>query len=139
MRLLLDTNVVSEGRRVSPDQRVVERLGALSDDDTYVSVITLGELAYGIRRLSAGQKRRDLEEWLATFQTMFAARILGIDAETALIWGEIVVSAEAKGRPLRPQDGLIAATAMRHGLHLWTRNVRDFEATGVLVSSPWDP
>ncbi|MBY0313523.1 MAG: type II toxin-antitoxin system VapC family toxin [Phycisphaerales bacterium] len=139
MRLLLDTNVVSEARRVSPDPRVQARISALNDEDTFVSVITVGELAYGIQRLAAGQKRRKLEEWLATLQSMFASRVLAVDVETALIWGEIVASAEGKGRPLRPQDGLIAATAIRHGLHLWTRNVRDFEATGVLVSSPWDP
>lgn len=139
MRLLLDTNVVSEARRVSPDLRVQARISALNDEDTFVSVITVGELAYGIQRLAAGQKRRDLEEWLATLQSMFASRVLAVDVETALIWGEIVAAAEGKGRPLRPQDGLIAATAIRHGLHLWTRNVRDFEATGVLVSSPWDP
>lgn len=138
MRVLLDTNVVSEGRRVAPDQRVQERLRALRAEDTYVSAITIGELSYGVRRLAVSQKRRDLENWLTTFEREYESRILVVDTETAQIWGDIAAAAEAKGRHLRPQDGLIAATAIRHGLQLWTRNTSDFEATSVTLVNPWE-
>jgi predicted nucleic acid-binding protein len=137
MRVLLDTNVVSEGRRVAPDPRVQDRLKSIGAEDAFVSVVTLGEIAYGIRRLSSGQKRHDLERWLVTFESEYASRILQVDAETAHIWGDITAATESKGRTLRPQDGLIAATALRHGLHLWTRNTSDFEPTGVLLFNPW--
>ena len=137
MRVLLDTNVISELRRPSPDVRVVRCVRELGPEDSYLSVITVGELVYGVKRLAAGAKRTELESWLAALERGYAARILAIDTETTHIWGEIAAACAEKGCTLPPQDGLIAATALRHGLHLMTRDTKNFEHTGVLLMNPW--
>lgn len=86
MRVLLDTNVISELRRPSPDVRVVRCVRELGSEDSYLSVITIGELVYGVKRLAAGAKRTELESWLAAPEQGYAARILPIDTETTHIW-----------------------------------------------------
>ena len=139
MRVLLDTNVISEIRRPRADARVVQRVRDLQPQDTFMSVITIGELVYGMTRLPAGKKRRELEAWLIALEQSYASRILPVDSETARAWGEIAAAVGANARTLPPQDGLIAATALRHGLHLMTRNTKDFEGTGVLLINPWEP
>lgn len=138
MSVLLDTNVVSELRRPSPDRKVLQRLATLDPEEVHISVITLGELEYGTKRLPDSRKRRELALWIQSLRSEYAQRVLAIDAETALIWGEITARCEAAGRTLPPQDGLIAAAALRHGLHLMTRNARNFDHTGVLVVNPWE-
>lgn len=137
MRVLLDTNVVSELRRSGADPRVVQRVTELGPEDTYLSVITVGELVYGVNRLAVGKKRRALEAWILALEQTYASRILPIDAEITHVWGEVTAKCDAKGKPLSPQDGLIAATALRHGLYLMTRNVDDFSETGVRLIDPW--
>lgn len=138
MRVLLDTNVVSELRRSAADPRVIQRVKQITPEDTYISVITIGELVYGAKRLPPSKKRRDLEAWLTSLEQSYASRILIIDSETTHVWGEVVAVTEAQGRTLPLQDGLIAATALRNGLHLMTRNVKDFEGSGVLLINPWE-
>ncbi len=117
---------------------VVQRVKEVNPHDTYLSVITVGELVYGVKRMPAGKRRREIEKWLATLQQSYTSRVLSVDLETAQIWGEVTAICESKGRPLPTQDGLIAATALRHGLRLMTRNVSDFEATGVMLINPWE-
>jgi predicted nucleic acid-binding protein len=136
--VLLDTHVVSELRRTGADPRVVQRVRAVGPDDSYLSVITIGELVYGVKRLPTGKKRLELEIWLIALEQSYASRVLSIDSETTRAWGELTAVAEGNGHKLSPQDGLIAATALRHGLHLMTRNTRDFLGTGVLVVDPWE-
>lgn len=136
--MLLDTNVVSELRRTNAEPRVVQRVRAILPQDTYLSVITIGELVYGVKRLPAGKKRLELEEWLIALERSHASRVLSIDSETTRAWGELTALAADNGQTLSPQDGLIAATALRHGLHLMTRNTRDFPSTGVLLLNPWE-
>lgn len=138
MRVLFDTNVVSEPQQAAPNVRVLQRVRSVLPENSYLSVITVGELAYGVKRLSPGKKQAALEAWLVALEQSYASRILNVDIETTRIWAEITVASEAKGRPLQPQDGLIAATAIRHGLHLMTRNTADFEHTGVLLINPWE-
>ena len=61
----------------------------------------------------------------------------GVPVDPAALEREVAAKAEKKGKPIPAIDGLIAATALRHGLHLMTRNVADFEATGVMLINPW--
>lgn len=138
MRVLLDTCVVSEIRRPGGAAPVKHAVAHLSEDDTYLSAITLGELASGIARLDEGRRRRELTVWLDGLEIGFADRVLAVDAEVARLWGELDATARRIGRPVGVQDGLIAATARRHGLHVMTRNVDDFAPTGTLVVNPWE-
>ena len=138
MRVLLDTCVISEIRRPEARPSVRDALARLPEDDTYLSAITLGELASGVARLVEGRRRRELAAWLDGLETTYAERILPVDAEVARLWGELDANARRIGRPVGVQDGLIAATARRHGLHVMTRNVDDFSPTGTLVVNPWE-
>ena len=137
MRVLVDTCVLSEVQRPRPEPRVHARLAAVADDDLFLSAVTFGELVNGIARLAAGQRRRSLEAWLGQIERLHAARILPVDAEVGRIWGTVTAQAAAIGRVVPAADGLIAATALRHGLHVMTRNTPDFQATGVQVIDPW--
>jgi predicted nucleic acid-binding protein len=77
-------------------------------------------------------------QWLYdTLATRFAGRILAIDLETALLWGQLSGEAERRGQPLPAIDTLLAATAIRHELTLVTRNERDFRRMPVTLYNPW--
>ena len=138
MRALLDTCVISEIARTGGTERVRQRVAALRAEDTFLSVITLGEIVHGIARLPRSKKRTALEGFLDRMERDFASRIVGIDIETARIWGELTARASSRGQIVPPTDGLIAASALRHGLHVMTRNVSDFAPTGALILNPWD-
>ena len=138
MKTLIDTDVLSEARKPDGHAMVKQRLAAAEPDDLFISVISIGEITHGIARLPAGAKRRELESWLGVTERHFADRILPIDRDIAQLWGEITAKVATAGRTLHAADGLIAATALRHGLRLLTRNVKDFEPTGVLLSNPWE-
>lgn len=138
MRVLLDTCVLSELYRPAPLEAVQTAVGRLPDESLYLSVITLGEIGKGIALLPESRRKQDLTAWIANIQHSYQDRILPIDAETAAIWGEITAAAQRRGMVLAAPDGLIAATALCHGLHLMTRNVTDFKGTGVLLVNPWN-
>jgi predicted nucleic acid-binding protein len=111
MKVLLDTNIVSELRRIEPDPSVVEQVRAIGADHSFLSSITIGEFVYGIQRLPQSHKRDELEAWLFELERSYADHILPFDAETAHIWGELVAKGEATGRVLPIQDAQIGATA----------------------------
>ena len=131
---LLDTNVLSETRRKSPDEKVIAFLTATDPSTLYLSVLTLGELRKGI----ALEQRTDpsaavaLAAWVDGLEFGFADRILGIDAATVRLWGEL--SAQ---RPRPVIDTLLAATAVVHGLILVTRNTSDVEDIDVKLLNPF--
>jgi len=110
---------------------------AVDEDDLFVSVISLGEIAKGVALLPESAKRRRLKEWLDGLESGYEERLLPIDRETSRIWGEITTAASKRGHTLGAPDGLIAATALRHGLHVMTRNVKDFEPANVLAINPF--
>ena len=131
---LLDTNVLSETRKIRADSGVTAFLEAADAQSLFLSVLTLGELRKGVamKRASDISTADRLGGWVDGIETMFADRILSIDHGVARIWGEL-----AAGRSLPVIDTLIAATAMSRGLILVTRNVRDVADTGVPTLDPW--
>lgn len=137
MRALLDTCTLAEIRNPKGDPSVKEAVRDIPDEDLYLSVLTVGEVVKGISLLAAGRKRRELSSWLADLEEQFAGRILGLDVETGRIWGELTARGQRRGVVIPAADGLLAATAIRHGLHVMTRNTKHFEATGALVIDPW--
>lgn len=135
---LLDTNVVSEWVKPSPDVGVVEWLADADEDRTFLSVVTLAELRRGIERLAGGRRRDRLDDWLRNDLPMrFERRILPIDADVADAWGDVVARRETAGRPIGVMDAFIAATAIVHGLAVVTRNTTDFDATVAEIVNPW--
>lgn len=135
MTYLLDTNVLSEIRRARPHPRVLEWWNDAPAGRLFVSSLTIGELRRGVGRLQArddhAQAQR-LAEWLDGIAQQFDDRILPVDAAVAEFWGRL-----PQHQPIPVVDGLIAATALRHGLTVVTRNVRDFARTGVTVLDPF--
>ena len=137
MTVLLDTCTLAELRKPTPDAAVVAAVQAIPDAQLYVSVLSLGEIAKGVYLLAAGKKRDALAAWLAALENQFSDRLLGLDVETAKLWGELTARARKKGIVIPAADGLLAATALRHGLHVMTRNESDFKASGVRIVNPW--
>ena len=137
-RVLLDTCVLSELRRPRGEPRVRAHVEKLDPDQVFLSVVTVSELTKGIALLPAGERRQQLSSWLLGLEQRFAAQILPIDTEVARLWGELTAHAQTQGRPIPAADGLIAATARRHGLHVMTRNTAHFAATGARIIDPWE-
>jgi hypothetical protein len=132
---LLDTNVLSELRRKTPNAGVVEWFARRPASTLFLSVLTLGELRKGVENIADADRRTALLDWLeAELPTFFTGRILPIDAQVADRWGRMMAAA---GRPVPGIDSLIGATAAHHGLSLVTRNVRDYAGLGLDVINPW--
>lgn len=137
MRVLLDTCVLSELRRPKGHPGVRRAVDALDNADLFVSVVSIGEIAKGIALLEESQNKRALLGWLQALERDHADRLLPVDLETSHVWGELTAAAQKVGKTVPASDGLIAATAQRHGLHIMTRNTEHFEPTGVLLVNPW--
>lgn len=135
MSYLLDTHVLPELRRRTPDPGVVRWVQERPVGTLFLSVLTLGELRKGVEGLADSARRLMSLDWLETeLPAFFAGRILPVDAAVADRWGRMVAQA---GRPVPAIDSLLAATALQHGLILVTRNVRDVADLGVQVVNPW--
>jgi predicted nucleic acid-binding protein len=138
VKYLIDTSVLSELARHQPDQRVLHFIETAVEPELWLSAISIGEITKGIISLPPGKKRAALEDWAQQAERRFGDRILPIGVETARTWGRLCGGLRAKGIQLPTADGLIAATALTHGLYVATRNVNDFEPTGVLLINPWE-
>ena len=135
---LLDTNCISELVRSQPEARVLSWMEAADESLLYLSVLTLGEIRKGVAGLPQGKRRTRLESWLESeLQVRFSGRVLSIDKAVADRWGLLAAAARRAGRPLSAIDGLLAATALHHGLTIVSRNISDFANTQVPVLNPW--
>ena len=132
---LLDTNVVSEARKRNGSLQVKNWIAAAHGPTLYLSSLTVGEIRCGVEL----RRRRDpdqvtvLERWLHSLQRQFGDRVIPVTMEAAEEWGRLNAI-----RPLPTTDGLIAATARVNGWTLVSRNIKDFDGTGVSVVNPFD-
>ena len=134
---LLDTNVLSELTRITPDSRVAAWLDAVAEEELHVSVLTLGEIRKGIELMPPGRRRDQFERWLGTvLQSWFAGRVLSVDPPIAERWGTLTAKAKLGGTPIAVIDGLLAATAAQHSLTVVTRNTKHFDGAGVSLLNP---
>lgn len=137
--IVVDTNVVAEVMRSEPNE-VVRRWGlALPSDESYTTAITLAEILYGIERLPGGRRKDLLRTTAADVFATFGDRVLPFDADAAAHYPSIVEARERLGRPIDGFDAQIASICRVGGAALATRNVRDFEHTGIEVIDPWHP
>lgn len=135
MSYLVDTNVLSELRRKSPDPMVVNWFASRPASALYLSVLALGEIRKGIELLGDNSRRLALRDWLdVELRTFFAGRLLPVDDRVADRWGRLLADVR---RPLPAIDSLLAATALEHGLVLVTRNAKDFDGLPVRTVNPW--
>lgn len=137
--ILLDTNVLSEMMRPSPEPSVIEWLNQRETVTLYVSTITLAEIGYGLNVLPKGKRRRSLETRFEQFVSAgFEHRIVDFDARAARAYGEVMGHRKRLGRPMGILDGQIAAIARVRDFAVATRNVRDFEGCKLQVLNPFE-
>ena len=136
MRIILDTCIISELHDVKPEPAVISKVDALGED-VYISVVTISEMSIGAHSLRVRPRRRALLDQLAQTERRFAGRTLHVDADIARLCGQIRGERRRVGIQIGLADGMIAATALHHGMAVMTRNVRHFAPTGVEVVNPW--
>ena len=134
MTYLVDANVLSEATKPQPEPQVLAWL-RWHERELTVDPVILGELRFGILLLPAGAKRRRLESWFDS--GVARLRCLAWEAATGLRWAELLADLRRGGRAMPVKDGLIAATALTHGLTLATRNEADFAHVGVPLVNPF--
>jgi predicted nucleic acid-binding protein len=140
VKYLLDTNVVSETSKRRPDARVLEWLAQTTIAECAISAVTIGEIRRGIELVKDDARRSSLESWYQSrVRVTFSGRTLALDEDVMEIWGERTAALSSQGLNVEPFDGLIAATAMAHGLTVVTRNTDHFEHFGITLLSPWIP
>lgn len=138
MSYLLDTCVLSEYSQMQPNPKVLAWIDSIAESRLYVSALSLGEIRQGAAHVANSKKSLRLMAWLeGELLPRFEHRVLSVDIEIALLWGELRGALLRKGKPVSLFDSLIAATARVHGLSVVTRNVRDFKHLGVEIIDPW--
>lgn len=138
MKYLIDTCVISELISKQPNPNVVDWVDSLEREQVYLSVITIGEITKGIEKLPESERKRNLRAWLEhDLFPRFHGRILPLDTNVLIRWGGLIAQLEAGGNPMPAIDSLIAATVLTHAITLVTRNVSDFESTGIEIINPW--
>lgn len=138
MSYLLDTNILSETVKSTPNLNVLSWIERVPGDDLFISVLTLGEIRRGIEKLDDGKKKRTLLVWLETdLKSWFSDRVLSVDYAVADRWGFVSahLNNETKSSAI---DTLIAATALTHNLKMVTRNTKDFDIPGLEIINPFE-
>jgi toxin FitB len=138
LNYLVDTNVISELTKPSPNPAVVRWLADSDEDRVFLSVISLAEIRRGIVLMNPGKRRDQLEAWFRIeVPQRFEHRLIGIDREIAERWGDLIAASRRRGIVLSAMDGFLAATAQAHNLTLVTRNLRDFVSLDLVLLNPW--
>lgn len=135
--IVLDTNVVSEAMKPSPDLLVRSWLNDQAAEKLYLSSVTLAELFFGIGLLPAGSRKNRLADTLTRLMTLFNSRILSFDIAAATHYGKLAVRARLAGQGLPVADGYIAAIAAAQKFSVASRDTAPFIAAGIEVINPW--
>ena len=137
MRYLLDTCVLSEMIKSTPDANVIQWFQARKPHELFISSMTWGELKRGVARLPQSKRRSELTLWLEQLEAGFEDRILAFDQQASEVWAQMTLMTEAQGKSMAAFDSIIAATARACECKLVTRNVRDFAHADIDVQDPW--
>lgn len=135
--IVVDTNVTSELMRPSPSTAVTRWVQARGSTELYTTAITLAEVLHGIERLPDGRRKNLLKATAQDVFSAFADHLLAFDATAAMEYARLVSLRERAGAPIDGFDAQIAAICRVHGATLATRNVKDFQDTGIDVVDPW--
>ena len=135
---VLDTNVVSELMRPTPEPAVSSWVAGLATATLFLTAITEAELRSGLAVMPPGSRRDGLAAGLERMlRPGFANRILPFDSAAARAYAEIAAARRVIGRPVSHPDGQTAAIAHSRGMAVATRNIRDFEDMGIALINPW--
>ncbi|WEV46478.1 type II toxin-antitoxin system VapC family toxin [Bifidobacterium sp. ESL0690] len=137
--ILLDTNVISEiSSKKRPDTHVLSWFFKTSLTDMYISTITLAELLYGIALLPEGHRKDELKSALSPLFTQFQQRTLPFATSATGYYAAMAARRYHASRKVSTPDLMIAAIAKSNRMQVATRNVKDFEDTGVEIINPWE-
>jgi len=136
--IILDTNVLSEPLKPSPDPAVIRWLDRQSPATLYVTTISQAELLAGVSALPAGRRRTELRKVIdKELSFLFEDRVLPFGERSAEAYAQVVPAANAAGNPIDFADAAIGAIAIEHNYILATRNVADFKGTSIKLLNPW--
>ena len=136
--LVLDTNVVSELMRERPNPDVLRWVDNQLTDNLFVTSVTEAEIRTGIAILPEGERQRGLAASAERlFSVLFSERILPFDSDAARVYAMLAADRRVAGRPISQSDCQIAAIARCRGASVATRDVDDFEGSGIEVINPW--
>lgn len=136
--IVLDTSVISELARHTPDGKVLQWLDAQPSHKIATTAVTAAELWYGISRLADGERKQELAEVVdAILSKDLQQRIASFDAKAARVYANVVSTRERLGKPISIADGQIAAICLAQDATLATRNTKDFSDTGTKLIDPW--
>lgn len=136
--IVLDTNVVSEAMKPSPNPEVRAWLNNQVSETLYMSSVTVAEMLFGIAALPAGKRKDMLSKAIDGLLGLFRDRILPFDTDAARHFSELAVLAKKGGRGFPTPDGYIAAIAASRGFIVASRDTAPYQAAGVSVINPWD-
>ncbi|WP_066530349.1 type II toxin-antitoxin system VapC family toxin [Corynebacterium bouchesdurhonense] len=136
--IILDTNVISELVKPQPNEDVVKWVGSLNEV-VGTTAVNAAELRAGLRLMPMGRRRAQLERLIFGHLESFdqTGSILAFDQLAATDYAEVIFARMTAGYPISAQDAMIAAICRARGCTLATRNVKNFEGTGVIVVNPW--
>jgi predicted nucleic acid-binding protein len=136
--ILLDTNLVSEPCKPTPDPHAVAWIDAQAVETLHLSAVTVAELRFGIAAMPLGKRRQVLHERVAgDLLPVFAPRVLPFDLDASRAYAELMSKAKIAGVAISMADGYIAAIAAARGFHVASRDVAPFHAAGVPFINPW--
>ena len=139
MAWLLDTNILSEGRKPRPEPRVAAFYQTQPLNQLYISVVNIAEIRFGIELQQDPARRAELNDWLTlTLRPTFAGRILPVTEDILLKWRLLMEDGRKIGHTYSHPDLVLAATALHHGLTVVTRDRSDFDKARVPVLNPWE-
>lgn len=135
---LLDTNVISELRRPEPEPKVTTFIRSQPLERLFVSIVTFGEIRFGIELLPDATRRSELNDWLAhKLRPMFEQRALAISEDVMFKWRLLVEEGRKAGHTFSQPDLIIAATAQHHGMTVVSRDSKEYAAARTEVFNPW--
>lgn len=135
---LVDTNVLSEGRKLRASEKVRAFMTGQNGPTLYTSEVTLAEILFGIRLVKQPEFRDELSRWTETvLQPFFGERCIAVTRPILVRWFEFLKASRIAGEAQSPNDLLIAATADVHRLIVVSRDTSAFVAAGVPVLDPW--
>lgn len=135
--IIVDTNVTSELMRPAPSAAVTAWVADQPGAELYTTSVTVAEIGYGIERLADGRRKDLLRAAAEEMFTAFSEQVLAFDAPAAAHYAVVVSQRDRSGAPIDGFDALIASICRANDAALATRNVKDFENTGIDVIDPW--